>query len=335
MKSNEFIKQFNVWLLMEFILDDIEHRGLTGDCQVEHYVNYVGHPMGPDPFTDNADYDSQVKAFGELKTLEAINYKDTSDGFVIGSAKMTLDVKREVFDGIYKNYVKMFYSLGAEEREAVSNLNKEDLEKYNKFLGVLEFHLKYAEGLRKNQCRLTLSIPFSDFGDMTRLEIFQLAEKIEEQFKVIITPKALPPDSLLIGVYSKSKLNDLLKAIECALGVTETIKKSINKLAIVDSGSRSYKFVINDDYQNYLESSQGRKYWELFLQTAQNLPLEKEKYKGYFDYINSNKNNPFFKVGYSKSKLLTVKDGCILPNIPMEVIGEKAFKERLNKQNKA
>lgn len=67
------------------------------------------------------------------------------------------------------------------------------------------------------------------------------------------------------------------------------------------------------------------------MQTAQNQPPEKEKYKGYLDYINSNKNNPFFKAGYSKSKLLTVKDGYILPNIPMEVIGEKAFKKRFNK----
>jgi hypothetical protein len=98
---------------------------------------------------------------------------------------------------------------------------------------VVEFHLRHTEGLRENQCRFTLSIPFSDFDNTSRLKIFQLAEKIEEQFKIFILPNALPPDSLLIGVYSKSKLNDLVKTIECALGEAETIKTSINKLSIL------------------------------------------------------------------------------------------------------
>lgn len=333
MKTNEFIKQFNIWLLMEFILDDIEHNKLAGDCQVKHLVSYITNPMGPDPFIDNSDYERQIEALDELKLTEVINYHDTSDGFVIGTAEMTLDVKREAFDRTYKRYSKIFYILDAEEHAAISSLAKDDLKTYKKFLEVVKFHLRHADGLRNNQCRFTLSIPFSDFGDMTRPEIFQLAEKIKDSFNIYILPKTLSRDYLVLGVYSKTKVDELSKAIERALKKAgdEVGKKNISKIVIVDSGSKSYKLAVNGDYKNCLEPSQGRKYWELFLQTAQNIPLEKENHKGYFDYINSNKNNLFIKAGYGKSKLLKVNNGYILPNVPMEIIGEKAFKSRLNK----
>jgi len=341
MKSNEFIKQFKIWLVMENILDIMEHYKLSGDCEMDYPVGPPGLPaLEQNPFSENMYHEEQNRVLKELKEMGAIYFSDpASKIFSVASAlsfKKTIQIKSNKFDRVYKDVSKIFYSLGEEERTAITDLNKDDLESCKKFLDIVAFYLKHADGMRNGKCQFLVYIPFSDFGDIANLEIFKLAEKIENLFKTFVLPKALRHDYLMLAVYSKAKVDELLKAIEQALekAKDDAGKKNIREIVIVDSGSKAYKLVINGDYKNCLEPSQGRKYWELFLQTAQNIPLEKENYKGYFDYINSNKNNPFIKAGYGKSKLLTVKDGYILPNVPIEIISEKAFKERMNKQNK-
>ena len=78
--------------------------------------------------------------------------------------------------------------------------------------------------------------------------------------------------------------------------------------------------MINEDYQSQLEVPLKR-YWTLMYELAKQQQTAWNK--GFFDYFNSNPNNPLYaKLGYKKTKILKFDRAArIIPNIIIELIG--------------
>lgn len=109
---------------------------------------------------------------------------------------------------------------------------------------------------------------------------------------------------------------------------------TIDKITIVKakSGNR-FKIIINDDYhQRPLDGDMAKPSWNLLFKVADGDLIEEQEYKSSFDFFNSNeKCRLYTQTGYPKTKILKRESGYIRPVIEMEIITEKAYKQRCKK----
>lgn len=311
----------NIWFVMENIRADIESEELSGDCTLEYAVPFVG--------ADDLKYEEHIEALDELKRLGVLTYSDYDNSadslVVIGSHELVLKIKAEAFYKIYNEYSEQFNKLTVHENEQMAKLTKEQLENYKQFLRIVVFHLPYAKG--RGACNLSLSIPFSDFKGLDRIGVAEIADEINGTYLFLKRKDGELGENLELIIYIKKRLIEFARIIDQATKDDDgLVLGEITSLAIIDSPlSNFYICTINGDYRHPLEISRST-YAKLLTQTAQNIPLEKKNHKNYFDYINSNRKNVFYKAGYQKSKILKEVDGYIIPAIPMEFVDEKKKK---------
>lgn len=128
----------------------------------------------------------------------------------------------------------------------------------------------------------------------------------------------------------KIKLNNFDKL---SIDGTPTHKtKKIKSIVCVKPGfSSNYQIIINNDYINPMEVSSVNTSWRQFLELAEEQEIDNDK--GFYDFINGSRNLLVAKTGYKQTKILKVDNGSIVPNIPLSIITEKAYKTRMNKLN--
>ncbi|MBU2539564.1 hypothetical protein KJ786_00150 [Patescibacteria group bacterium] len=109
---------------------------------------------------------------------------------------------------------------------------------------------------------------------------------------------------------------------------------TIDKIIIVKpkDGNR-FKIIINDDYhQRPLDGDMAKPSWNLLFRVADGDLIEDQEYKSSFDFFNSNeKCRLYTQTGYPKTKILKRESGYIKPAVKMEIITEKAYKQRCKK----
>jgi len=317
MDNSELKKLQNIFAILEEIKAELDSKALVGEIRLEYAVSVLN--------SDNLGYDEQMQALVELKNLGIFTYadRDTSDDslVVIGSHELVLNIKVEAFQKIYNEYSERFNKLTVHENEQMAKLTKQQLLDYKQFLRVVIFHLHYAKG--QGSCNLSLSIPFSDFKGLDRIGVAEIVDEISGSFLFLKRKELELGENLELLVYVKKKLIEFAKIVdEATKNEDRPVLGEITNLIITDSSlSSNYKCVINGDYRNPLEISKSA-YAKLLTQTAKNIPLEKKKYKNYFDYINSNRKNVFYKAGYQKSKILKEVNGYIMSAISMEFVDE-------------
>ncbi len=257
-----FDEQFNIWMIMEFVCDYMEHFKLDGDCEVEHSINTFGHLYGFNPFHKDQNSHEQLEDLKKLKNLKAIDYEKPMPLLMATMGKISLKIKRDKFDKVYKNYSKVFYYLNNKEKIKLSNLGVDDLIVYKKIVDVIGCYLNRVIGLRNDKCRLEITILFSDFVDINKIELIKILERIEKDYKLFIIPKMQFKDELILGVYTKNKFNEFEKELSVLTGKNKKdSNQKIEKIAIVvDEHNSKYKFIINDDYKNCLEVNNQGKY---------------------------------------------------------------------------
>lgn len=182
-----------------------------------------------------------------------------------------------------------------------------------------------------------------DPKDGEKLKILKQLEKKEGVLKI----SKIGSDSVSIKV-KKNKFNLLYKKIEreiekLDLKRSQSVSKSsmkvgpdkfITKIICVDPGQKNkFKVVLNNDYENFIEGDKAKKCWYFLFQIAEEefMPYQ-EEYKTYIDYFNSNKKNRIYtQTEYNIAKIFEIERGTVVPNIPMNIISEKAFQTRLKK----
>lgn len=115
---------------------------------------------------------------------------------------------------------------------------------------------------------------------------------------------------------------------------TKQRSNTIDKIIIVKpkNGNR-FKIIINDDYhQRPLDGDRAKPSWNLLFRVADGDLIEEQEYKSSFDFFNSNeKCRLYTQTGYPKTKILKRESGYIKPAVEMEIITEKAYKQRCKK----
>ena len=321
MDNSELKKLQNIFAVLEEIKNDLSDKPLVGEIKIDYAVTELD--------SVGLGYDQYMQTLADLNNLGILTYsdRDTSNDslVVIGSHELVLKIKAEAFDKIYSEYSERFDKLTVQENKQMAKLTKQQLSDYQQFLRVVIFHLPYAKG--QGACNLSLVIPFSDFKGLDRIGVAEIADEISGSFLFLKRKDVELGESLELVVYVKKKLVEFARIIdEATKNENRPVLGEITNLIITDSSlSSNYKCVINGDYRNPLEISKSA-YAKLLTQTAKNIPLEKKKYKNYFDYINSNRKNVFYKSGYQKSKILKEVNGYIMSAIHMEFVDESKKK---------
>jgi hypothetical protein len=106
--------------------------------------------------------------------------------------------------------------------------------------------------------------------------------------------------------------------------------QSIKQLHLLEDKSERKEITvyININYSN--PRNYNRKgSWKTMYELAKDKEVSYDK--SFFDYFNSNKNNPLYKKEKFKvSKILKKKDNIIIPNIEIELVSQKKVSQRLN-----
>ncbi|MEI8360787.1 MAG: hypothetical protein WCG01_01540 [bacterium] len=321
MDNSELKKLQNIFAVLEEIKAELDGKVLVGEIRTEHAVSVLN--------SDSLDYDDYMQVLIDLKNMGVLTYSDrdiSGDNLVvIGSHELVLKIKAEAFENKYNELSEQFGKLTVHENEQMAKLSKEQLSSYKQFLRVVIFHLPYAKG--QGACNLSLSIPFSDFKALDRIAVAEIADKISGDFLFLKRKEVELGENLELMIYVKKKLVEFARVIdEATKNEDRPVLGEISSLIITESPlSNDYKCVINGDYRNPLEISKSA-YAKLLTQTAQNIPLEKKSHKNYFDYINSNRKNVFYKAGYQKTKILKEVNGYIMPAVAMEFVDERKKK---------
>lgn len=139
------------------------------------------------------------------------------------------------------------------------------------------------------------------------------------------------PEDVFVFKYDKKKIIDtpIRKRQENKKG---RAGEFVYRIECVEHRPNTNKFIviINENYQSPFEIALG-KYWSRMHELAKKQQVAQNK--GFFDYFNSNSNNPLYrKLRYKKTQILKY-DGAalIVPNIKIGLINNKAFAQRKNK----
>lgn len=112
----------------------------------------------------------------------------------------------------------------------------------------------------------------------------------------------------------------------------------LTKIVCVRSknGGNKFLIIINDNYKKPIYGDKAKSSWDLFFKIAEGERVSYQAgHKQNIDYFNSNKQNRIYtQTELKKTQILKVIDDIICPNVPMEVISEKTFKTKQNKQLK-
>jgi len=113
-------------------------------------------------------------------------------------------------------------------------------------------------------------------------------------------------------------------------------KAPIEKLDIVKpKNGDKFLVVVNDDYQNPIKVDKAKPSWEMLFMVAEEEELEGKNYKASLEYFNTNRRCKLYtQTGCSLTKIFKT-EYYIVPMIPIEMIGDKAFKQRQNKAEKS
>lgn len=92
------------------------------------------------------------------------------------------------------------------------------------------------------------------------------------------------------------------------------------------------RVVINGNYQGAFERSLG-KYWSCLLRIAEQEQFSWERVRTTVNYFNTNAKCPIYtRGGHRLTQILQVEEGLVVPSVPIEVITEKAYQTRVNKE---
>lgn len=132
----------------------------------------------------------------------------------------------------------------------------------------------------------------------------------------------------ILAELSKKEVEEKSKTFVANKNKQEKINKI--ELAIHKTNTDKLEVIVNETYQLPLEVRRG-KYWTLLYKLAENQQVANNK--SFFDYFNSNPNNPLIsRLGYKKTKILKY-DGAarLIPNISINLISGKQLSRRRNK----
>jgi hypothetical protein len=124
------------------------------------------------------------------------------------------------------------------------------------------------------------------------------------------------------------------------MSITDASSNKVEEVVCVQpkEGEKKFSVVVNGNYSKPLEGNMAIDAWKLLFevttagQDGVYFGDDDKKYRSSIDYLNSNKNHPFYKqVGCEVTKILERKDGWLVPAIKVELIAERAYKIRLTK----
>lgn len=147
-----------------------------------------------------------------------------------------------------------------------------------------------------------LEIEYNDYEEL--FEKHKALENIttpNEFVGLFVEVKFIPKK--VLGFFGKKGLIKKIDIVKNQLGINERV-------------------VINDNRMNSIEIRGKSKFWE----TLSKLPLFTEELRGgekeaknIKDYFNSNRNNPIYKSGYSKTKIVEIRSGQIRPGLGIKI----------------
>lgn len=98
-----------------------------------------------------------------------------------------------------------------------------------------------------------------------------------------------------------------------------------------NSGDR-YAIVINEAYDQALTVNRRHRAWNVLFRVAEEERIESSSAKSQVDFLSTNRRCRLYtKTGYSLCKILISVGNLVKPGIPMKIIGEKAYRQRLAK----
>lgn len=107
-------------------------------------------------------------------------------------------------------------------------------------------------------------------------------------------------------------------------------KNSVERLEVVRPKSKSNRFliVVNKDYQKPIQGDRAKTSWGMLFEVAGGKELIGSEYKASLEYFNTNKRcKVYTQTGCSLTKIFKT-EYYIVSAIPIEMISEKAFKQR-------
>lgn len=144
-----------------------------------------------------------------------------------------------------------------------------------------------------------------------------------------------PPFTLVL----KDFTDDFVKLyLEYKYGIKDsntTTNNQINKIEIVEDKTEKKKvsFYINEDYSKLFEFNRN-KTWTPLYDLARDQEVDYNR--SFFNYINSNKDNPLYSnYKFNITKILKMDGEYIKPNIPIVLKSQKTITTRKNKKSKA
>lgn len=99
-----------------------------------------------------------------------------------------------------------------------------------------------------------------------------------------------------------------------------------------NESQNTYRLILNENYEKVLSADRAKPSWDLIFKVASEESIRSDSHKSSLDYLNVNPSCKLYsKTGYSVTKILKSEDGYIVSVIPITMITEKAFQQRLNK----
>lgn len=175
----------------------------------------------------------------------------------------------------------------------------------------------------------------SDFSQIVNdKDFFRKNPEIRDYYKVDYAID-YPPFTLVLSDFT----DDFVKLyLEYKYGIKDSIfntDSQINKIEIIkdETEKKKISFYINEDYSKPFEFNRN-KTWTLLYDLARDQEVEYNK--PFFDYFNSNKDNPLYKKHkFSKTKILKMNGEYIEPNIPIVLRSQKSISTKINKESLA
>ena len=98
----------------------------------------------------------------------------------------------------------------------------------------------------------------------------------------------------------------------------------------LNKSQHKYLIIFNKNYNDYLEVDKIKDAWDLLFRVAERERITiNKKYKNNIDFLNLNpKCKLYTKTGHNPTKILKVDGTIIIPNIPIDLISEQAYKLR-------
>lgn len=170
----------------------------------------------------------------------------------------------------------------------------------------------------------------SRFNDFKEISVIKILLMLDKDFNIINFRQRKTGNGVHIGLKNENDETEF-KEFQKLVDDIYTGPEAINKMTFVNPNETRFKIIINNDYSNWITADKNIQYWKLLSELAKNGFAIKGEYRSAYDQLNNVNKTPF-KNEYLHTQIIKSEKDRITNNIDMEIISDKEFRIREEKQ---